>query len=105
MDSLGLGGNGSNPFDVIINLLHQNGVEIDEVEDQREKVDLQFAQLIKIIPATKFGPKGHVAEGESIELRDYQVEVINNFLKISKFARGCPLVLVRQSHCPSFQTV
>ena len=36
----GLGGNGFvNHLDVIINLLHQNGVEIDEVEDQREKVD------------------------------------------------------------------
>ena len=78
----GLGGNGFvNHLDVIINLLHQNGVEIDEVEDQREKVDLQFATIDKNYLSDKVWPKGHVAEGESIELRDYQVEVINNFLK------------------------
>ena len=78
----GLGGNGIvNHLDVIINLLHQNGVEIDEVEDQREKVDLQFATIDKNYLSDKVWPKGHVAEGESIELRDYQVEVINNFLK------------------------
>ena len=78
----GLGGNGFvNHLDVIINLLHQNGVEIDEVEDQREKVDLKFATIDKHYLSDKVWPKGHVAEGESIELRDYQVEVINNFLK------------------------
>ena len=78
----GLGGNGFvNHLDVIINLLHQNGVEIDEVEDQREKVDLQFATIDKNYLSDKVWPKGHVAEGENIELRDYQVEVINNFLK------------------------
>ena len=78
----GLGGNGFvNHLDVIVNLLHQNAVEIDEVEDQREKVDLQFATIDKNYLSDKVWPKGHVAEGESIELRDYQVEVINNFLK------------------------
>lgn len=78
----GLGGNGFvNHLDVIINLLHQSGIEIDEVEDQREKVDLQFATIDKNYLSDKVWPKGHVAEGESIELRDYQVEVINNFLK------------------------
>ena len=78
----GLGGNGFvNHLDVIINLLHQNGVEIDEVEDQREKVDLAFTTVDKDYLKDKVWPKGHVAEGQNIELRDYQVEVINNFLK------------------------
>ena len=78
----GLGGNGFvNHLDVIINLLHQNGVEIDEVEDQREKVDLAFTTVDKDYLKNKVWPKGHVAEGQNIELRDYQVEVINNFLK------------------------
>ena len=49
----GLGGNGFNHLDVIINLLHQNGVEIDEVEDQREKVDLQFGPIDKNYPKDK----------------------------------------------------
>ena len=78
----GLGGNGFvNHLDVIINLLHQNGVEIDEVEDQREKVDLAFTTVDKDYLKDKVWPKGHVAEGQNIKLRDYQVEVINNFLK------------------------
>ena len=78
----GLGGNGFvNHLDVIINLLHQNGVEIDEIEDQREKVDLAFTEIDKNYLHDKIWPKGHVAEGQNIELRDYQVEVINNFLK------------------------
>ena len=78
----GLGGNGFvNHLDTIIKLLHENGVEIDEVEDLREKVDLKFATIDKNYVSDKVWPKGHVAEGESIELRDYQVEVINNFLK------------------------
>ena len=78
----GLGGNGFvNHLDVIINLLHQNGVEIDEIEDQREKVDLAFTEIDKNYLQDKIWPKGHVAEGQNIELRDYQVEVINNFLK------------------------
>ena len=78
----GLGGNGFvNHLDIIINLLHQNGVEIDEIEDQREKVDLAFTEIDKNYLHDKIWPKGHVAEGQNIELRDYQVEVINNFLK------------------------
>ena len=78
----GLGRNGFvNHLDTIINLLHQNGVEIDEVEDQREKVDLQFSTVDKDYLADKVWPKGHVAEGQNIELRDYQIDVINNFLK------------------------
>ena len=56
-------------------------MEIDEVEDQREKVDLAFTTVDKDYLKDKVWPKGHVAEGQNIELRDYQVEVINNFLK------------------------
>jgi superfamily II DNA or RNA helicase len=78
----GLGGNGFvNHLDTIIKLLHENGVEIDEVEDLREKVDLKFSTIDKNYVSDKSWPKGHIAEGQNIELRDYQVEVINNFLK------------------------
>lgn len=78
----GLGGNGFvNHLDVIIKLLHENGVEIDSVEDLREKVDLQFSIIDKDYLSDTKWPKGHISEGQPIELRDYQVEIINNFLE------------------------
>ena len=52
-----------------------------ELEDLRE---YQTAFDFEAITASSFEdtkwPKGHVCEGQSIELRDYQVEVINQFL-------------------------
>ena len=78
----GLGGNGYvNHLDTIIKLLHESGVEIDSVEDLREKIDLNFEAIDKDYVGDRVWPAGHVAEGEKIELRDYQVEVINNFLE------------------------
>ena len=60
-----------NHLDVIINLLHQNGVEIDELEDPREKVDLKFPTVDKDYPADKVWPQRTRPEGQNIELRDY----------------------------------
>ena len=78
----GLGGNGYvNHLDTIINILQESGVEIEEIDDKRQKVDLQFDKIDKDYFANKTWPKGHLCEGQNIELRDYQVDVVNNFLK------------------------
>ena len=78
----GLGGNGYvNHLDTIINLLEESGVEIEQIDDKRQKVDLQFDKIDKDYFANKTWPKGHLCEGQNIELRDYQVDVVNNFLK------------------------
>ena len=78
----GLGGNGYvNHLDKIINLLEESGVEIEQIDDKRQKVDLQFDKIDKDYFANKTWPKGHLCEGQNIELRDYQVDVVNNFLK------------------------
>ena len=78
----GLGGNGYvNHLDTIINILQESGVEIEEIDDKRQKVDLQFDKIDKNYFANKTWPKGHLCEGQNIELRDYQVDVVNNFLK------------------------
>ena len=78
----GLGGNGYvNHLDTIINLLQESGVEIEQIDDKRAKVDLQFDKITKDFFANKTWPKGHLCEGQNIVLRDYQVEVVNNFLK------------------------
>jgi superfamily II DNA or RNA helicase len=77
----GLGGSGYvNHLDTINSVLHKCGVQIDEIEDQRQKIKLDFQAITENFWAHKTWPKGHPAEGEKIILRDYQLEVINNFL-------------------------
>jgi len=52
-----------------------------ELDDQREySTTFEFAQVTEQTFAHKTWPKGHPAEGEPILLRDYQVEIVNNFL-------------------------
>ena len=78
----GIGGTGFvNHLDIIVNTLVDAGVEIAEIKDHRVKHDLTFKQITKNYWSHKTWPKGHIAEGEKIVLRDYQVEVVNNFLK------------------------
>ena len=78
----GIGGTGYvNHLDIIVNTLVDAGVEIAEIKDHRVKHDLTFKQITKNYWSHKTWPKGHIAEGEKIVLRDYQVEVVNNFLK------------------------
>ena len=78
----GLGGNGYvNHLDKIIEYLNESGVEIEAIEDKREKFDLTFSKIDKNYFGDKTWPKGHQCEGQPIELRDYQVDVINNFIK------------------------
>ena len=78
----GLGGSGYvNHLDTITNVLHKQGVEITDIEDNRNVIDLSFDSITSDYWGDKTWPKGHPAEGEKIRLRDYQVEVINNFLQ------------------------
>ena len=77
----GLGGTGYvNHLDTISNVLHKQGIEIVDIEDNRHPIDLNFEQVTSEYWGDKKWPKGHPAEGENIRLRDYQVEVVNNFL-------------------------
>ena len=77
----GIGGTGYvNHLDVIQQVLLENNVEITDIDDQREHVDLKFETVDESFWGDKTWPKGHPAEGEPIRLRDYQVEVVNNFL-------------------------
>ena len=78
----GIGGTGYvNHLDVIQQVLLENNVEIADINDQRVPVDLTFNSIQEDFWGDKTWPKGHPAEGEPIRLRDYQVEVINNFLQ------------------------
>ncbi len=79
----GLGGSGYvNHIDKIIDLLQKQGVQVDEIDDKRKKYDLKFTPIDKNYFGNKTWPKGHICEGQKIVLRDYQVEVVNNFIKV-----------------------
>ena len=52
-----------------------------ELDDQRTySTSFEFGLISENTFAAKTWPKGHPIEGQPIELRDYQVEIINNFL-------------------------
>ena len=77
----GLGGTGYvNHLDKISDVLNKQGVEIVDIEDNRHPINLNFDSISSEFWGDKKWPKGHPAEGEKIRLRDYQVEVVNNFL-------------------------
>ena len=78
----GLGGSGYiNHLETILEVLHSNGVEVADIEDNRQKHNLKFSKIDENYFASRTWPKGHPAEGQPIILRDYQVETINNFLE------------------------
>jgi superfamily II DNA or RNA helicase len=77
----GIGGTGYvNHLDKVVEILQKNKVDISEIEDRRITVDLHFDKIAEDFWGDTVWPKGHPAEGERIMMRDYQVEVINNFL-------------------------
>jgi superfamily II DNA or RNA helicase len=65
----------------IIPVLEKNNYDI-ELDDQRTySTTFEFNLAVEDTFANKKWPKGHEREGQSIVLRDYQVEIINNFLQ------------------------
>ena len=64
----------------IIPILEKQNYDI-ELDDQREYTTrFDFTQVVETTYQDRKWPKGHPAEGEPILLRDYQVEIVNNFL-------------------------
>jgi superfamily II DNA or RNA helicase len=64
----------------IIPILEKFNYDID-LDDQRDyKTTFEFVQVTEDSYKHIAWPTGHPAAGESMRLRDYQVEIINNFL-------------------------
>ena len=65
----------------IIPILEKFNYDID-LDDQRDySVNFEFEPVAESTFDHINWPKGHPIEGQPMELRDYQVEIINNFLK------------------------
>ena len=65
----------------ILPVLEEEGYDID-LEDLREySRDFEFPEITENSFADRTWPRGHPAEGQPIVLRDYQVSIINNFVK------------------------
>jgi len=63
-------------------LVKKRNVTITEIDDQRQPhPKFEFTEVSENSYAHVLWPKGHPAEGEPILLRDYQVEIVNSFLK------------------------
>jgi len=64
----------------VLQYLEQQNYYI-EVEDLRTSPPLEFSEISEDFWGEKTWPEGHPIAGQKIVLRDYQLEVINNFLK------------------------
>lgn len=64
----------------IIEWLAERNYSFD-LDDRRPQYDFQFQQVAEESFSHIVWPKGHVAEGKPIMLRDYQVEIVNTFLE------------------------
>ncbi len=64
----------------ILPVLEQQGYDI-ELDDQRSyRTTFDFESVTEERWAEQTWPVGHPAEGQPVMLRDYQVEIVNNFL-------------------------
>jgi superfamily II DNA or RNA helicase len=64
----------------IIPVLEEAGYDIELVDLRQYTTNFQFSQVSEETFKHKTWPKGHPVEGEPIVLRDYQIEIINQFL-------------------------
>jgi superfamily II DNA or RNA helicase len=78
----GLGGNGYvNQLEKVLSILADHNIDIEEVEDLRQPIKINFPKVTEDFWGEKVWPKGHRFEGQPIRLRDDQVDVINKFLE------------------------
>jgi len=84
-------------LDRLIPIVTADGYEI-EVVDKRLKWDFSFNHVSKDSYSHVSWPKGHPVEGQPIELRDYQVDIVNKFLDnpqcLQEIATGAGKTLV-----------
>ncbi len=86
-----------NLLDEILPILESDGYEID-LDDRRQHVDFATEPVDENTYTNLTWPKGHPVEGEPIVLRDYQVDIINQFLDtpqcVQEIATGADKTLI-----------
>ena len=77
-----LGGSSyTNLLSEILPILEKHNYEV-ELDDRREyNIPIDLAPIDENSFSDRLWPKGHPMEGQPIVLRDYQIEIINNFLE------------------------
>ena len=68
-----------NVLEFLIPIVTEAGYSI-ELEDLRSEFDIDFEEIDESLFGDRTWPYGHKHAGESITLRDYQVEAINHYL-------------------------
>lgn len=90
-------------LDKLLPIVINDGYDV-EVQDQRPLREFHFAAIAEDSYSSQTWPKGHPAEGQPIVLRDYQVQVINNFLnnpqslQVSPTGSGKTIITAVLSH-------
>jgi superfamily II DNA or RNA helicase len=69
-----------NLLEDVITYLYDKNYDIDLVDHRQSHGKLEFELIREDSFADTVWPKGHEREGQPIVLRDYQVEIVNNFL-------------------------
>ncbi len=81
----------------ILPVLEEEGYSID-IEDERESHDFKFDLVTEELFHNRTWPQRHPSAGEPVVLRDYQVEVINQFLQtphcLQEIATGAGKTLI-----------
>lgn len=70
-----------NLLEQIITYLYDKGHDIELVDLRQSHEELKFERIKEDSFAGTVWPKGHEREGQPVVLRDYQVEIVNNFLE------------------------
>jgi superfamily II DNA or RNA helicase len=70
-----------NLLDNIIPYIYDKGYDIDLVDHRTTREELKFDRITEDSFSDKVWPDKHPNAGNSILLRDYQVEIVNNFLE------------------------
>lgn len=64
----------------ILPILDEMGYDIDLVDHREYQTHFQFDPVTEDTFSHKTWPKGHPVEGQPVVLRDYQIDIINNFI-------------------------
>ena len=70
-----------NLLENIITYLYDKNYDIELVDLRQSHDELKFDRIEEDSFAGTVWPKGHEREGQPVVLRDYQVEIVNNFLE------------------------